>query len=215
MIMMPARRDLVLLFTRYPEPGRCKTRLIPALGRDGAADLHRDMTHRVLAQLTKLAAIHPHLLEIHYDGGTEEQMRLWLDAGRHYRQQADGDIGCRMQAAISRHQSRMQRLLLIGSDCPDLTAEIMQEAFMALTTHDLVLGPAFDGGYYLIGTRQESSSLICRTLFQDMPWGTDDVYPTTKNRAEQHRLRCHTLTRLHDIDTPADLRHLHHHPHPQ
>ena len=213
--MLPAQSDFVLLFTRYPEPGKCKTRLIPALGPNGAADLHRKMTHRVLAQLTSPAAIHPHHLEIHYDGGTEEQMRLWLGADRHYRQQAEGDIGCRMQTAICRHQDRMQRLLLIGSDCPDLTAEIMEEAFTALTTHDLVLGPAFDGGYYLIGTRQESSSLICRTLFQDMPWGTDNVYTTTIKRAEQNQLCCHTLTRLHDIDTPADLRHLDHHPHPQ
>ena len=213
--MMPVRPDIVLLFTRYPEPGRCKTRLIPALGRDGAADLHRDMTCRVLAQVTRLAAIRPHLLEIHYDGSTEDQMRAWLGPDLHYRQQAAGDIGGRMQAAISRYQGRMQRLLLVGSDCPGLTAEIMAEAFMALTTHDLVLGPAFDGGYYLIGTHQESSRLICRTLFQDMPWGTDNVYPTTKMRADQQRLRCHTLARLHDIDTPADLRYLHHHSHPQ
>jgi glycosyltransferase A (GT-A) superfamily protein (DUF2064 family) len=120
-----------------------------------------------------------------------------------------------MQAAISDRMGRMERLLLIGSDCPALTADIMAEAFMALTTHDLVLGPAFDGGYYLIGTRRESSSVICRTLFQDIPWGTDTVYPITKNRAEQHQLRCHTLTRLHDIDTPTDLRYLDHHPHPQ
>jgi len=213
--MMPAQPDLVLLFTRYPEPGQCKTRLIPALGRNGAADLHREMTRRVLAQLTRLTAIHPHHLEIHYDGGTESQMRSWLGTDLHYRQQAAGDIGCRMQAAISGRMDQMERLLLIGSDCPDLSTDILEEAFMALTTHDLVLGPAFDGGYYLIGARRECSSIICRTLFQDMPWGTDNVYPITKNRAEQHQLRCHTLTRLHDIDTPADLRYLDHHPHPQ
>ena len=142
-------------------------------------------------------------------------MRSWLGTDLHYRQQAAGDIGCRMQAAISGRMDQMERLLLIGSDCPDLSTDILEEAFMALTTHDLVLGPAFDGGYYLIGARRECSSIICRTLFQDMPWGTDNVYPITKNRAEQHQLRCHTLTRLHDIDTPADLRYLDHHPHPQ
>jgi uncharacterized protein len=213
--MMPAQPDLVLLFTRYPEPGQCKTRLIPELGPNGAADLQRKMTHQVLAQLIRLAAIHPHHLEIHYDGGSKEQMQSWLGMVFHYRQQTTGDIGCRMQTAIFRHLNQMQRLLLIGSDCPDLTAEILQEAFIALNTHDLVLGPAFDGGYYLIGTRQQSSSLICRTLFHDIPWGTDDVYATTINRAEQLQLRCHSLTQLHDIDTPADLGYLHHHPHSQ
>jgi uncharacterized protein len=213
--MIPEQLDIILLFTRYPEPGKCKTRLIPALGRNGATNLHRDLTCRVLAQLTKLAGMHPHHLEIHFDGGTEDQMRSWLGTGLRYKQQTKGDIGCRMQSAIVSHQNQMQRLLLIGSDCPDLSADIMEEAFNALTTHDLVLGPAFDGGYYLIGTRRESSSLICHTLFRDIPWSTADVYTTTKIRAEQYQLRCHTLTRLHDIDTPADLRHLHYHPDPQ
>ena len=142
-------------------------------------------------------------------------MRSWLGAGHHYRQQADGDIGCRMQAAINGHLGGRQRLLLIGSDCPDLTADIMEKAFTALTSHDLVLGPAWDGGYYLIGIHTETSPVICQALFQDIPWGTDGVYTTTKTRADQLQLRCHTLTRLHDIDTPADLRHLHYHPHPQ
>ena len=168
-----------------------------------------------MTQLSSLAAIHPHQLEIHYEGGSEGQMRSWLGANHHYRRQTDGDIGCRMQAAIAGHLGRMQRLLLIGSDCPDLTAAIMEEAFAALTTNDLVLGPAYDGGYYLIGARKERASVICNKLFQDIPWGTDDVYRTTKSRAEEHQLRCHTLIRLHDIDTPADLRHLRYHPHTQ
>ncbi|MFH2123880.1 MAG: TIGR04282 family arsenosugar biosynthesis glycosyltransferase [Pseudomonadota bacterium] len=212
---MPAQPDLVLLFTRYPEPGRCKTRLIPALGRIGATRLHQEMTLRILAQLTRLAAIHPHVLEIHYDGGTEEQMRSWLGSDYHYRKQTAGDIGGRMRAAISNHIGRMHRLLLIGSDCPDLSADIMKEAFTSLTSHDLTLGPACDGGYYLIGTRQESSTIITQTLFQDISWSTKDVYTLTKTRAEEHQLRCHSLTRLHDIDTPADLRHLDYHPHPE
>lgn len=213
--MLPSPSDTVILFTRYPVAGKCKTRLIPALGPDGAAALHQEMTLHIVAQLTRLAAIHPHLLEIHHDGGTEEQMRSWLGSGHTYRRQAEGDIGRRMQAAISSHLGRRQHLLLIGSDCPDLTAEILEEAFVALTANDLVLGPAYDGGYYLIGVDLKSSVSICHTLFQDIPWSTDNVYLTTIKRAEQHRLRCHTLTRLHDIDTPADLRHLHHHPHPE
>ncbi|MBW6520088.1 MAG: TIGR04282 family arsenosugar biosynthesis glycosyltransferase [Desulfoarculaceae bacterium] len=213
--MIPVRQDVIILFTRYPEPGRCKTRLIPALGRNGATRLHQEMTYQVLAQLARLTTAHPHLLEIHHDGGSQARMRSWLGAGHHYHRQADGDIGCRMQAAIIRHLGRAQRLLLIGSDCPDLSAAIMAEAFAALTTHDLVLGPAYDGGYYLIGVGAEISALICHDLFQDIPWSTAAVYTTTKKRAEQHRLRCHTLARLHDIDTPADLRHLHYHPHPE
>jgi hypothetical protein len=213
--MRPTQHNRILLFTRYPEAGRCKTRLIPVLGAGGAAALHRKMTQRMIGQVTRLAAIQPHLLEIHHDGGTQTQMRSWLGVDHHYHKQGEGDIGCRMQTAILRHLGRRQRLLLIGSDCPGLSAEIMQEAFTALTSHDLVLGPAYDGGYYLIGLGAEISAPTCHSLFQDIPWSTDGVYTTTKKRAEEQRLRCHTLTRLHDIDTPADLRYLDHHPYPQ
>lgn len=213
--MTPDLPDLVLLFTRYPQPGQCKTRLIPALGPDGAAALHREMTERILARLTVLTDLHPHRLEIHCDGGSPAEMASWLGKNHLYRQQAAGDIGCRMRDAIRGHQGRMQRLLLIGSDCPDLSAELLRDAFAALRTHDLVLGPAFDGGYYLIGVRNQSASLVCQTLFQDVPWGTDTVFAITQERAQQHQLRCHTLTRLHDIDTPEDLGYFHYYPHPQ
>jgi rSAM/selenodomain-associated transferase 1 len=213
--MLPNSPDLVILFTRYPQPGQCKTRLIPALGPDGAAALHREMTGRIVTELAALAVLHPHRLEIHYDGGSPAEMAAWLGKSHQYRRQGKGDIGCRMRAAIGGHQGRMQRLLLVGSDCPDLSAELLRDAFVALRTHDLVLGPAFDGGYYLIGVHNQSASLVCQTLFQGIPWSTDRVYAITQERAEQLRLRCHTLTRLHDIDTPEDLGYFHYHPHPE
>jgi uncharacterized protein len=213
--MIPDPPDLVILFTRYPQAGHCKTRLMAALGADGAAALHRAMTEGLLARLKALAVHHPHRLEIHYDGGSRAQMAAWLGNGHHYRRQVEGDIGCRMRAAIGSHRGRMGRLLLIGSDCPDLGAEILGEAFAALASHDLVLGPAFDGGYYLIGVHNESASSVCDTLFQEIPWSTDAVFALTKARAEQHQLRCHILMKLYDIDTPDDLRHFHYNPHPQ
>jgi len=213
--MIPDQHDLIILFTRYPQPGQCKTRLIPALGADGAAGLQRAMTEHILARLKALAVLHPHRLEIHYAGGSLAQMVSWLGDCHQYRQQAEGDIGCRMRAAISSHQGQMQRLLLIGSDCPDISAELLRDAFAALGSHDLVLGPAFDGGYYLIGVHNESSPLVCETLFQEIPWSTDNVFAITKARAEQHQLRCHTLMKLHDIDTPDDLRYFHYYPDPQ
>jgi rSAM/selenodomain-associated transferase 1 len=213
--MIPELSDIIILFTRYPVPGHCKTRLIPALGPVGATVIHHQMTRRILEQLSKLAAIHPYRLEIHHDSDHENQMRAWLGAHHHYQRQADGDIGFRMREAISSHQGQMRRLLLIGSDCPELSATILQDSFTALNTHDLVLGPAFDGGYYLIGVRDTSADLVCDNLFQDIPWGTDTVCATTLSLAERLQLRCHSLKRLHDIDTPADLKYLHHHPHPQ
>ncbi len=213
--MIPDPPDLIILFTRYPQPGQCKTRLIPALGPNGAASLHREMTERILARLRALADLHPHRLEIHYEGGSPAQMASWLGPCHQYRQQAGGDIGCRMRAAIYSHLGRMRRLLLIGSDCPDISAELLRDAFAALGSHDVVLGPAFDGGYYLIGVHNESSLLACETLFQEIPWSTDNVFAITKARAEQSHLRCHTLTQLHDIDSPDDLRYFHYHPHPQ
>lgn len=207
--------NLIILFTRYPEPGRCKTRLIPALGAEGAASLHERMTRHTLSELNRLAATRPHRLEIHHDGGSLALMQSWLGSEQHYIEQTPGTIGDRMKAAIRRGAKNTQQLLLVGSDCPGISAEILATGLTALTSCDLVLGPAVDGGYYLIGCQSRATATLCSTLFDDIPWGTNTVLSQTLALAEQHGLRCRTLTQLHDIDTPADLHYLDHYPHLQ
>ncbi len=118
-----------------------------------------------------------------------------------YQPQSEGDLGQRMLSAFvaSLSQGR-RRVVLIGSDCPEITAPILSSAFALLTDHDLVLGPARDGGYYLIGLTAPYPE-----LFQDMPWGTAAVLTKTQTKAARLGLKTALLEPLTDIDRPEDL----------
>jgi uncharacterized protein len=207
---MVHHQDIVLLFTRYPQPGLSKTRLIPALGTKGAADLQRRMTERIIARISRLAESHPHDFEIHYDGGNGALMHTWLGTLT-YKQQTDDHLGLRMAHAIAAHLRRKKAILLTGSDCPEITTQILGEALDALALYDLVVGPACDGGYYLIGVNGAIEMEIMYSLFTDIPWGTKTVFTDTMARAKRHNLTSHILPVLHDIDRPEDLGYIHHH----
>ena len=101
----------------------------------------------------------------------------------------------------------------MGSDCPDITPELLQNAFTALQKKDIVLGPAHDGGYYLVGMNKTLSPKQIEYLFSDIPWGSDKVLPTTLERIQELQLAFQLLPKLHDIDTPDDLQYFNHHSH--
>ncbi|MGC1394083.1 MAG: TIGR04282 family arsenosugar biosynthesis glycosyltransferase [Coleofasciculaceae cyanobacterium] len=193
-------KDCLIIFTRYPEPGKTKTRLIPVLGAEGAAKLQRQMTEQKLAEAKKLQAINSLFLEIHFTDGNQQLMQNWL-GNLTYKQQSPGDIGYRMAVAFqTAFEAEMSRVVLIGIDCPDLKAELMVDAFQALNKHDLVLGPATDGGYYLIGL-----NYLISELFIGITWSTAKVLEQTKNIAQKLELAVAYLPTLSDIDRPEDL----------
>ncbi len=186
----------LLIFTRYPEAGRVKSRLIPALGAEGAQSLHRRMTEHTLERLNCFAD-----MEICYDGGGERRMREWLGNKLSYSSQGQGDLGKRLLHAFSRgFKQGEDKIVVVGTDCPDLTASHVQEAFGLLDKYDLVLGPAFDGGYYLICLRT-----LHKALFEDIPWGTNHVLQETLKRADLLNLKTVLLEKLADVDRPGDL----------
>ncbi len=193
--------ERLIVFTRYPEPGTTKTRLIPALGPEGAADLHRQMAEHSLVQARRLQEQRPVALEVRFDGGSEERMRAWLGADVACVPQGEGDLGERMARAFREaFWHGVERIVIVGTDCPALTADLMSAALAALGDHDLVLGPATDGGYTLIGLRRELPQ-----LFAGVPWGTGKVLERTLAIAEQAQLRVRLLERLDDVDRPEDL----------
>jgi uncharacterized protein len=193
--------DLLLLFTRYPEPGKVKTRLIPALGAEGAANVHQSLTVHILQIARAFALASDTDLIVCFDGSSVRQMQLRFGAEFCYQSQSQGDLGQRMFSALADAlRLGRRRVVLIGADCPDITVQILSSAFSHLTEHDLVLGPARDGGYYLIGLTAPYPE-----LFQDLPWGTDDVLTLTKTRAAQLGLTTALLEPLTDIDRPEDL----------
>jgi hypothetical protein len=196
--------ERLIIFARYPQPGQVKTRLIPALGAAGAANLYRQMAEATLAQARELQGQRsPLQLEVRFVGGTFALMRDWLGQELLYTNQGDGDLGARMARSLnSAFAAGMQRAVIIGTDCPDLDAELMEQAFQNLVQHDVVLGPAKDGGYYLIGLRQPIPE-----LFAGIAWSTSVVLQQTVTIAQQLGFAIAYLPILSDIDHPEDLHH--------
>lgn len=196
-----AIRNRVIIFTRYPEPGKTKTRLIPALGPEGAADLHRRMGEHTMTWARRLKDTSGVSLEVRYAEGDERQIRKWLGLDIPCFHQGDGDLGVRMGRAFQEgFQAGMNRIIIVGTDCPGLTDDLVRGAFKGLNHDDLVLGPAKDGGYYLIGLGRPIAD-----LFLEIPWGTPEVLKKTLRIAEALQLRVSLLEPLDDVDRPEDL----------
>lgn len=197
----PIARERLIIFTRYPQPGRAKTRLIPALGAEGAAALHRQMAEQTLTEARRLREARSVAIEVLFTDSDSAQMQAWLGADLHYTAQHSGDLGNRLSQAF---QSAFDRdataVVAIGTDCPDVDADLLATAFEKLQTHDLVLGPATDGGYYLIGL-----SFVISDVFVDIDWSTAVVLQQTVAAAELLGLSIAYLPMLSDIDRPEDL----------
>ena len=194
-------RERIIVFTRYPEAGSVKTRLAPVLGAHGAADLHRQMTEHIVARVRRICESRGVLFEVRYDGQSRIAMNRWLGHAITYRKQESADLGERMNAAFRQaFYGGSERVLLIGSDCPGITGDLLERGLDALGDRDAVFGPAADGGYYLVGLKR-----MCPELFSDMTWGTSDVLERTLERASAMNLSLCLLDRLHDVDRPEDL----------
>ena len=191
----------LIVFTRYPETGKTKTRLVSALGEEGAASLQKEMTEFTLNWAKPLRKNHPVSLRVHYDGGTPLLMQAWLGNDLSYHPQGEGDLGLRMAEAFRiSFQSGATRTVLIGTDCPDLSSQHVLKAFEALDENDLVLGPTADGGYCLIGMRRETPP-----VFKAISWGTPEVLEQTHRIARTLGLRVLFLDPVQDVDRPEDL----------
>jgi rSAM/selenodomain-associated transferase 1 len=197
---MPTMRRLVL-FTRYPAPGQTKTRLIPALGPEDAARLSRRIVERLLKRLERLPAGNIDEIEVRFHGATKPQMQSWLGHGFRFVEQGQGDIGEKMARAFREAAADdVAQTVLCGSDIPQLDDRIIMSAFTALARSDVVLGPARDGGYYLIGLKQPADDLFCGIC-----WSTETVLEQTKTAIARKKLRYCLVDALSDLDVPADL----------
>jgi uncharacterized protein len=190
---------MLIIFTRYPRPGQAKTRLIPALGPQGAAQLQSAMTEHSLLQARGLKRP----IAIYYTNGSELELRDWLGEDLCYRTQCPGDLGAKMLGAFCDTLEEGTEAVIIGTDCPDINTQLLAQTFQALKTSDLVLGPALDGGYYLIGLRR-----VIPELFNNIAWSTDRVLSQTLAIAKGLNLSIHLLPELPDIDRPEDLQYL-------
>ena len=189
----------LIIFTRYPEIGQTKTRLIPILGAEGAAHLQQQLTEQTVTLGRSLLA-QKIALRVYFAGGNMALMQKWLGQKLAYFPQSGADLGQRMEQAFAESFAQgAQQVVLIGTDCPLLTEALIHQAFWQLTQREIVLGPAEDGGYYLIGL-----SRFLPALFQGIDWGSDRVLAQTQAIIQHHHYTVDYLPPLFDLDRPSD-----------
>ncbi len=194
-------KNKLWIFARYPQPGQAKTRLIPAIGPLRAAELQRQMFLRTIQQSQQLLSNSIAQVEISLAGGSMESFKKLKLTDIPAQPQEGTDLGNRMERAFAIAQSEgFLRTVIIGTDAPRLDASILRQAFDSLDRCEVVLGPAWDGGYYLIGLRQPIPE-----LFDSIPWGTSTVLDDTLKRAHSLNLSVALLSPLPDIDRAEDL----------
>lgn len=196
--MKPIR---IVVFAKAPLAGFAKTRLIPALGQQGAADLAKRLLEHALYQALK-AHIGTVELCVTPSSATDtiwQAMRL--PNGVRLTDQGEGDLGVRMARAAERVIAAGESILLIGTDCPQLDAAQLQRAALAMQHTQATLVPAFDGGYVLLGLTRFDSS-----IFSGIAWSTERVMGETMERLKRLNWHVETLPALHDIDEPSDLK---------
>ena len=179
----------IVIFARLPVPGECKTRLIPAFGAKGAAQIYAGLLRHTVEQAE--ASGLP--VELRTTGGNDDAFRAVVGYGPTLVPQGDGDLG----AKLARVEGPA---LIVGSDCPGVIPNLFVAAATALAERGVVIGPATDGGYYLLGFNRDVSF-----LFENMEWSTQSVFGETMARLAARQIAPAVLPELADIDEPADL----------
>jgi rSAM/selenodomain-associated transferase 1 len=197
---MKYARGRILIFAKAPVSGEVKTRLAQGTGYEAAAKIHGAMVEYTVAMAVQ-AQLTP--VELHGVGNDENDFFVSLQErfGVELIPQIGADLGARMQHGFSTALQSADYAVLIGTDCPLLDADYLEQAMARLQAGtEVVLGPVEDGGYVLIGLRA-----VEPTLFHGINWGGSDVLQETRRRCAGAGIRCEELPRLYDIDTEADL----------
>lgn len=190
----------IIIFAKAPLPGFAKTRLIPVLGPEGAAKLARRMLQQTLASAVDAEigsvelCVTPNFISSAWKG-------VDVARGVEVSTQGEGDLGARLAHAAKRALEHEGQVLLIGTDCIEMSAQLLREAAVALKHKDAVIHPVADGGYALLGLTKFQSS-----LFSNMAWSTDSVTRETIERIGQLGWSLEVGALLHDVDEPEDLK---------
>jgi len=192
--------ECVIFYVKWPQKGKVKTRLALEIGSDYAIDLYRCFILDLTDTLKKLSQ---DVILCYSPIDSETAFRSWLGDRFRYSPQPDGDLGIRMKRSfVQAFENGYERVVLIGSDTPDLPAETLKQAFAELEETDAVIGPAVDGGYWLIGFR---SSGFYPGVFEGISWSTETVLAETMKRFRQKTVPVAVLPQRRDIDTLDSL----------
>ncbi|MFT4550627.1 MAG: rSAM/selenodomain-associated transferase 1 [Verrucomicrobiales bacterium] len=192
--------DLLIIFVKFPEPGKVKTRLAKSLGSEGAADAYRWLVARVAENVVEPSG--EWAIWVIFDPAEREgEVREWLEplfgaSVSRYVPQADGDLGARLGGAFAAgFDAGFEKVAAIGTDCVDLGLEGIRHCWRSLEEHDVVFGPADDGGYYLVGLKS-----VCARLFTEVPWSHERTLEVSRGVAASEGLSVAELEVLSDVD---------------
>jgi uncharacterized protein len=197
---MPAKK--LIIFTKAPIAGQVKTRLIPSIGVDKATKLHKYMLEQTVNKASRLNDIN---CELHCAPNTDHHFFATLSEKYNIKLvvQQGADLGEKMANAMNVTLETCSQCVIIGTDCPMMSESYLHQAFEQLVDSDIVLGPAEDGGYVLIG-----SKIFDAQLFANVNWSTPEVLKQTLKNINHLQLKYHKLDTLSDVDTDKDLDHL-------
>jgi rSAM/selenodomain-associated transferase 1 len=190
--------ERLAVFVRAPVRGAVKTRLASTLGDQAALGVYEELLTLLCSRLSRLPT--NSVVACHTPDEGAPALSRWLHPEWMLRPQGSGPLGERLsRAVVGAFSEGVQRLVIIGSDCPEIQESDIQEAWLALKSHDVVIGPAEDGGYWILGLRSPRVG-----VFRDITWSSADVFQQTLDRCREFQLSVHLLRRLQDIDTEAD-----------
>ncbi|HMK56859.1 MAG TPA: TIGR04282 family arsenosugar biosynthesis glycosyltransferase [Dissulfurispiraceae bacterium] len=190
----------LIIFVKWPEKGKVKTRLAAAIGEEGACKLYKCFVEDTVA-MAGAAGFRPLIAYCPEEAGS--RVAAWLGNGKDYMPQSGRDLGEKMKNAFKRvFEDGCLQAVLIGSDIPDLPPAIITEAFSALENKQAVIGPAKDGGYYLIGFRRDA---YAGQVFRGMSWGSSDIFERSIAVLEREGIDVYVLPVWSDMDRPADI----------
>lgn len=196
-VMTKQFESALIIFIKNPEDGKVKTRLAKTIGSTGALNIYKKLLHLTLQSAIKI----PVSRQLWYSSYIDYEDAWDQEKFGKFLQEGD-DLGVRMKKAFAQaFDEGFEKVVIIGSDCPDVTPEILQQAFSYLDEKPVVIGPAHDGGYYLLGMRY-----FIPSLFLDKSWSTKRVYTQTIETLKQLNVKFEVLPKLNDIDTEEDLK---------
>lgn len=185
----------IIIFIKNPELGKAKTRLASTVGDERALAIYNELLRHTRETVLKVENCEKHLF---YSSFVDKEDN-WSNEDFNKKLQPSGDLGTRMTTAFEDVFETNQPVLIVGSDCASLTAEILEEAIESLKSFDFVIGPAEDGGYYMIGMNEFSP-----TIFKNIEWSTEKVLPQTISKIQELRKTFGLLATLSDIDYEED-----------
>ena len=191
--------NALIVFVKYPNPGKVKTRLAEGTSKDFASRVYKFCAERIFREISSLKNFNKYIF--YSEEKDKEKIIGWANNKFFYFPQQGNDLGKRMLNAFELvFNQQNQKTVIIGTDIPDLSEEIILDAIDSLDENDIVIGPSFDGGYYLLGMKK-----VYVDLFSNIDWSMDSVFKSTMQKIQSLSLSVKKLETLRDIDTKNEL----------